>query len=50
MALNGEGNQVGSAERYGIRGARVETVAVHDKPAIGLYEGINAPVPLSIRT
>ena len=50
MALNGEGNQVGSAKRYGIREAHVENVTVPDKLAIGLYEEINAPVPLSIRT
>lgn len=50
MALNGEGNQVRTAKRYGIRGAHVETIAVHDKPTIRLYEEINALVPLSTRT
>lgn len=50
MAMNGEGNQVETAKSYRIRGAHIETIAVHNKSTIRLYEEINVLVTPSIRT
>ena len=48
MVLNGKRNQDRTARRYMTGGVHVETVMVHDKPAIVPYEEIRTPVNLHI--